>query len=86
MMTATGLDSALALCVSEAARDEELRYAAGAALRASDYRCLRTLECRAEGGVVMVSGVVPSFHLKQLAQATHPGLSGACFSPDGERR
>jgi hypothetical protein len=47
MMTATSLDGVLALCSSEAARDEELGYAARAVLRESGYRCLRSLECRA---------------------------------------
>jgi hypothetical protein len=69
MMTATSLDGVLALCSSEAARDEELGHAAGAVLRESGYCCLRSLECRAEGGVVIVRGVVPSVYLKQRAQA-----------------
>ncbi len=77
MMTATGLDDILGPCVSGSARDEELGYAAEAALRASGYRCLRLLECRAEGGVVTVSGLVPSYYLKQLAQARLLKLAGA---------
>jgi hypothetical protein len=77
MLTATGLDSALALCVSGAARDEELGYAARSALRDSGYGSIRALECRVEGEVVTVSGVVPSFSLKQLAQAILRKLGGA---------
>lgn len=40
---------------------------------------LRDLDVKARGGVVTVSGVVPSFHLRQLAQ-------GACRRVAGVRR
>jgi osmotically-inducible protein OsmY len=49
------------------------------ALAASKYVSLRKLQCRADQGVVEISGTVPSFYLKQLAQAAvqqlHPGAT-----------
>jgi hypothetical protein len=51
------------------AGSEDLFRAATEALRSSGYRPLGGLRCQVCDGVVTVSGVVPSFHLKQLAQA-----------------
>lgn len=76
MLTATGLGNFLAPCISEATRDEELRHAATAVLRSSGYGLLRSLECEVNGGVVTISGVLPSFYLKQLAQALLLRLDG----------
>jgi hypothetical protein len=39
-----------------------------AALRGSGYRPLWQLHCEVIGSVVAVSGVVPSYHLKQVTQ------------------
>jgi hypothetical protein len=48
--------------------DDGLLAAVLAALRRSGYRALWHLHCEVRGGVVAVSGVVPSYHLKQVTQ------------------
>jgi osmotically-inducible protein OsmY len=40
------------------------------ALRATGYASLRAVEVSASGGVVILQGRVPTYYLKQLAQAT----------------
>jgi hypothetical protein len=50
-------------------RDDDLREAAVSALRESNYRILRTLDCKVEAGVVYLKGELPSFYLKQIAQS-----------------
>ena len=59
--------------------DRHLADAAETALAASKYVSLRKLQCRAEKGVVEISGMVPSFYLKQMAQAAvqqlHPAAT-----------
>jgi hypothetical protein len=50
-------------------RDDRLRTAALGLLRSSGYRPLRYLDCEVRDGRAVLSGVVPSFYLKQLAQA-----------------
>jgi hypothetical protein len=67
-MPASGLGNVLALCVSEATHDEELGCAAQALLRSSPDGPVRALGCDARDGVVTLSGVVPSFYLKRMAQ------------------
>jgi osmotically-inducible protein OsmY len=49
--------------------DRQLRHAATAALADSKYLPLRGLRCSVSEGVIVISGTVPSFYLKQLAQA-----------------
>ena len=49
--------------------DGDLRSAARCALAGSKYVALRKLGCRVFEGVVEITGSVPSFYLKQLAQA-----------------
>ncbi len=49
--------------------DRQLHAAATAALTSSQYGALRKLDCQVADGVVEISGTVPSFYLKQLAQA-----------------
>jgi hypothetical protein len=49
-------------------RDAGLQAEARAALRSSRYRALWELQCQVREGVVIVSGVVASFYLKQMAQ------------------
>ena len=39
-----------------------------AGLRHSGYRSLTNLQCEVYGGQVIISGVVPSYFLKQVAQ------------------
>lgn len=40
-----------------------------ARLRRSGYPFLRSIKCEFRGGVTVLSGTVPTFYLKQLAQA-----------------
>jgi len=54
---------------AETERDEGLRALVLAALRSIGYPPLRELECDVREGVVVLSGVVPTFYLKQMAQA-----------------
>ncbi len=49
--------------------DRQMHAAAATALAASKYGPLRKLDCRVSAGVVEITGSVPSFYLKQLAQA-----------------
>ena len=49
--------------------DRHMHAAATAALSASQYAPLRALDCQVAEGEVQITGTVPSFYLKQLAQA-----------------
>jgi hypothetical protein len=53
-------------------RDEGLRAAALGLLQASGYSALRGLRCEVTEAVAVVHGVLPSYHLKQMAQAAVP--------------
>ena len=53
-----------------AALFQEIAEIAQAALRRSSYFELRDVSCDFSGGVLTLRGRVPSYHLKQLAQAT----------------
>lgn len=48
---------------------DDLARAAAAVLRASGYLSLRVVRCEVSGGVVVLRGTVPSYFLKQAAQA-----------------
>jgi hypothetical protein len=50
-------------------RDQQMRYAAEAALQASGYPAIAELECRTIDGAIVLSGTVSSYYLKQIAQA-----------------
>jgi hypothetical protein len=56
--------------------DDPLRTTALKLLQSSGYAALRSLRCEVTEGVVMIHGVVPSYYLKQLAQATIQRLAG----------
>jgi hypothetical protein len=43
--------------------------AIGQSLRETGYPALRTVEIRVSGGDIVLAGRVPTYHLKQLAQA-----------------
>jgi hypothetical protein len=45
-------------------------------LRRSGYRALRDISCDARDGVAYLRGHLPSYHLKQVAQATVGGIEG----------
>lgn len=49
--------------------DLRMADAVECALQASAYRPLRALHATASGGTVVIRGKVPSFYLKQVAQA-----------------
>jgi hypothetical protein len=57
-------------------RAARLRALALQALRSSGYSILGKLRCEVVEGVLVLSGVVPSFHLKQLAQTLVLKLRG----------
>ena len=61
--------SQLTECETGNSSDRQMRAAAATALAASKYGPLRKLDCRVSDGVVEITGSVPSFYLKQLAQA-----------------
>jgi len=48
------------------------------ALRATGYACLRAVDVSVSARVVILLGQVPSYYLKQLAQATALGVTGTC--------
>jgi hypothetical protein len=50
------------------ADDEAIHAAARARLRSSGYPALGGIGCQVRDRVVILSGVVPTFYLKQLAQ------------------
>lgn len=54
---------------SRQACDQCLCELARAALRSSGYRLLDELDCAVSNGGITLSGSVPSFYLKQVAQA-----------------
>jgi hypothetical protein len=56
--------------------DADLRDAALEVLRSSAYPALRRLRCDVAGSVVRLHGVLPSYYLKQMAQATLQRLDG----------
>lgn len=49
--------------------DRALQKSAVSMLKESGYGAVARLECRVDHGVVELAGVVPSFYLKQVAQA-----------------
>jgi hypothetical protein len=55
--------------------DRKLYNDVSAALATSKYTSIRRLSCSVSEGVVEISGTVPSFYLKQLAQAAIMQLS-----------
>jgi hypothetical protein len=54
----------------------EIAEIAEAALRQSSYFELRDVACDFSGGVLTLRGRVPSYHLKQLAQASVADVPG----------
>jgi osmotically-inducible protein OsmY len=66
--TSTNSDIAF-LPASEWGTDGLLRDAAIQGLRRSGYPALSDVQCEVKGGRATLSGVVPSFFLKQIAQA-----------------
>lgn len=62
--------SRLLFCpVATAATQAEIRTHVLDAFRASGYYSLTRIECEIKDGIAWLSGTVPSFYLKQLAQS-----------------
>jgi hypothetical protein len=61
---------------SRCLEDDCLRSAAPARLRSSGYAGLRRLRCEVTDALVIVRGVLPSYYLKQMAQAVLLRLDG----------
>jgi osmotically-inducible protein OsmY len=72
--TATGAEAAVG-CASFYA-DQRLAQEASRALREAGLPALRELEIEVTRGVVVLWGRVPTYHQKQLAQATIQRLEG----------
>ncbi len=76
-MVASSTASGIALLPeSERGTDDRLRDAILNGLRQSGYRALARVQCEVVGGTVALSGVVPSFFLKQIAQTIIMRMSG----------
>lgn len=56
-------------CKDLQTREDDPASLVAARLRRSGYPFLRSIKCEVCGGVTVLSGEVPTFHLKQLAQA-----------------
>lgn len=48
--------------------DRQIRQRATEALRERGYACLEEIECHATEGTILLTGTVPSFYMKQVAQ------------------
>jgi osmotically-inducible protein OsmY len=66
----------VSIAESSPGQDDLLLEAALQALQASGYLLQRYVRCEVEDGVVVVSGVVPSFYLKQMVQSVLLNLRG----------
>ncbi|HEY7428506.1 MAG TPA: BON domain-containing protein [Gemmataceae bacterium] len=62
------------LAATQAERSDLLHDAVLAALRSSGYRLLWDLECEVRDDLVTLTGVLPSFYLKQMAQTIAMGV------------
>jgi len=62
------------LAATQAERSDLLHDAVIAALRSSGYRLLWNLECEVREDLVTLTGVLPSFYLKQVAQTIAMGV------------
>ena len=57
-------------------RDIQIRASVLDALKAMPYSALHDLKCRVSEGTAEITGTVPTFYLKQLAQAAVLQLGG----------
>ena len=70
-------DGAAATPLTQSVVDLDLATRVGCALRATGFAPLRGVEVTVHEQLVILSGQVPSYHLKQLAQATALAVPGA---------
>jgi osmotically-inducible protein OsmY len=67
------------MTMPDATTAHEAPHAADAAesrLHGSAYLALRNVTCECHGGVLTLRGRLPSYHLKQVAQALVAGMEG----------
>ena len=57
-------------------KQERVTITAEQKLGASPHRLRRSVSCRFADGVLRLDGMVPSFYLKQVAQALMQGIDG----------
>lgn len=62
--------------MSSSVSNSRLKEAVKDRLQGSAYPSMRRLECEVYDGVLILSGRVPSFFEKQVAQETLAGLAG----------
>jgi len=71
-----------AICAAEVAnlsmtdRQSGLSEFAEIRLRSNSYLALRNIRCEAQGRVLVLSGCLPSYYLKQIAQAAVAQIEG----------
>jgi osmotically-inducible protein OsmY len=65
-----------AVFVRQSEADRMLAVAVRQALDEIGYWPLRKLEVQVDAGFVTLRGIVPSYHLKQLAQSATKGVAG----------
>jgi hypothetical protein len=68
MISTSTLSETVILPASVRGADDHLQDAIIQGLRCSGYRALSDVQCDVMGDVVALSGIVPSFFLKQIAQ------------------
>jgi osmotically-inducible protein OsmY len=68
--TSRAVDRSSARTYSGPVKDSTLAERAEKALRQRDFRFSRCVRCESHDGVLALHGRVPSYYLKQLAQAT----------------
>lgn len=61
---------------SSAGEETDIEEMARVRLQHSHYRAIRRVDCSFAGGVLTLTGQVPTFHYKQLAQTALSGLPG----------
>jgi hypothetical protein len=69
-------DRGTALLLSPSSRYVDPADQAGRALRNSPYLVLRNVACDYDGGVLTLRGSLPTYYLKQVAQAVVAGVDG----------
>jgi hypothetical protein len=69
-------DGAVALLVSPPARRVDPADLAERALRNSPYLVLRNVSCECRDGVLILRGCLPTYYLKQVAQAVVGPVDG----------
>lgn len=69
MMASRTAEGNVPIMGSCADQDDHLREAAVSLLKSTGYSPVAKLACNVDQGVVEIAGLVPTFHMKQVAQA-----------------